>query len=93
MKTFNDYLDDAIESTYYKRLFERLNPQQRLLLRQIALDLMNYELHEREKLINRLFIDNLTPPKNHGIIIEILAGANSKAFFAERKANSQWVKK
>jgi hypothetical protein len=85
MKSFIENLNEMKSASYYKTLYKRLNASQRALLDQLAAELAPIELHERERKINRLFIDNLTPPKNHRIIIELLANANAKCYFQHKK--------
>jgi hypothetical protein len=56
------------------------------MLSSLADEIAPLEIHARERAINRLFLDNLMPPKNHRIMIELLANANSKCYFEAERA-------
>jgi hypothetical protein len=86
MLTFNQNLEKMKQEPYFNRLFEKLKRDQLSILESLATELAPLSIAEREHKISRLYIDNLTPPKNHRIMIELLANANSKCYHQAKRA-------
>lgn len=89
MLTYQQILKSMQDMPYHNRLYKRLNKLNISLLYMIASELEALDIHSRERKINRLFIDNLTPPKNHRIIIELLSNANSIAYQQQKEQSNK----